>query len=94
LFFRLPDLDIAGIDPRDAALAGCIERVALVLERAAAFIPMVPVRFRRAPSVPMFTGHCHSPFGFFPFLVTTHASLKLWLILPEAGLRSSISLPQ
>jgi hypothetical protein len=26
-----------------------------------------------------------SPFGFFPFPATTHACLKLWLILPEAG---------
>jgi hypothetical protein len=26
-----------------------------------------------------------SPFGFCPFPATTHACLKLWLILPEAG---------
>ena len=26
-----------------------------------------------------------SPFGFFRFQATTHACLKLWLILPEAG---------
>ena len=35
-----------------------------------------------------------SPFGFFRFQATTHACLKLWLILPEAGLKTSIFFPQ
>jgi len=34
-----------------------------------------------------------SPIQFFPFQATTHACLKLWLILPEAGLKPSIFLP-
>jgi hypothetical protein len=35
-----------------------------------------------------------SPFGFFPLPATTHACLKLWLILPEAGQKPSIFIPQ
>ena len=36
-------------------------------------------------AVPMTGRLAFSPFGFFPFPATTHACLKLWLILPEAG---------
>jgi hypothetical protein len=36
-------------------------------------------------AVPMTGRLAFSPFGFFPFRATTHACLKLWLILPEAG---------
>jgi hypothetical protein len=35
--------------------------------------------------VPMTGRLAFSPFGFFPFPAATHACLKLWLILPEAG---------
>jgi uncharacterized protein (DUF736 family) len=47
----------------------------------------------RPPCGPDDRSPCLLPIRFFPFQATTHACLKLWLILPEAGLKPSIFLP-